>query len=104
MSLLQSTKFIPSSEGWRSQLVRTVKAGETQVLDSTRQKECPISKFVQENVQDVMSGALNAGKTVTVRAVSDCEHHFAVPNPIRRYYRMADGPSSDPVLAPMLVK
>jgi hypothetical protein len=73
-----------------------VKAGETQVLDSTRQKECPISKFVQENVQDVMSGALNAGKTVTVRAVSDCEHHFAVPNPIRRYYRMADGPSSDP--------
>jgi hypothetical protein len=78
-----------------------VKAGETQVLDSTRQKECPISKFVQENVQDVMSGALNAGKTVTVRAVSDCEHHFAVPNPIRRYYRMADGPSSDPVLAPI---
>jgi hypothetical protein len=73
-------------------------------LDSSSLEECPISKFIQEKVQDVMLNAINAGKTVSVRVISDCDRHFFVPSPVRRYFRMVHHPSTDLVLPPKVVQ
>lgn len=78
-------------------------AGE-EVLDSNSLQECPISKFIQEKVRIVMNSVANTGKTITARVISDCHRHFTVPEPVRRYFRMEDNSSVDPVVPPKSVQ
>jgi Histone acetylation protein/Bromodomain len=65
-------------------------------LHSDMLPECPISKFIQEKVQNLMAGVTpNAEKTITIRVISDCDRQFDVPEVIRRYFRMETSSMED---------
>lgn len=50
--------------------------------------ECPISRFIQEKVATRLASTPFAGRTVSVRVVSDCERLFHVPSVVKRHFRM----------------
>jgi hypothetical protein len=60
--------------------------------------ECAVSSFIQAKVGRRMEMIPNADKTVRVRVVSDSSRHFAVPEVVRRHFRMAA--NSDGVVEP----
>lgn len=66
----------------------TVGLGKVE-LSSESLEECSISSFIQQKVRSCMMVIPNADKTVNVRVISDCSRHFAVPDIIRKHFRMA---------------
>lgn len=72
-----------------------VKLSEIHSCDSSKFNsedlpETPISSFIEEKVRDRMetSEYHNAGKTITVRMVSECSKFFKVPEVVRKHFRM----------------
>lgn len=60
--------------------------------------ECAVSSFIEAKVRKIMQRTPNAEKTVTVRVVSDSSRNFAVPDVVRRHFRMAT--DSDKIVNP----
>lgn len=84
--------------------LETFRDTDDEVLDSNGLSECPVSRFIEEKVQSVMNISANAGKTVSVRVISDCSRSFSVPKAVRRYFRMLDDSCDDPVVPPASVQ
>lgn len=70
--------------------------------------ETPISSFIEEKVRDRMETPEypNAGKTITVRMVSECSKFFKVPEVVRKHFRMhaASGNAENGVMPPSIVR
>jgi hypothetical protein len=61
------------------------------VLSADKLKETPVSAFIERKVRErmVVPGCPNADRTVSVRIISDCDKSFAVPDLVRKHFRMA---------------
>jgi len=67
-------------------------------LEAASLPECAVSSFIQSKVQSRMKETPNADKTITVRVISDTSRKFAVPDVVRRHFRMAA--ESDGIVKP----
>ena len=64
--------------------------GKSSAVTAEDLPETPISSFIEEKVRGRMETpeCPNAGKTVTLRIISDCCKFFKVPEVVRKHFRM----------------